>query len=324
MCTAVTYKTKDFYFGRTLDLEYSYNEEVIVSPREYVFKFRHLPPLETHHAIIGMAFTVENYPLYYDAMNELGLGMAGLSFPESCKYREYKEDSLNIAPFELIPFILGKCASTDEALSLLSEINLVNTSFSESLPLSPLHWIISDKEKSITLECTKDGLKIYDNPIGVLTNEPEFSFHMTNLRNYMALSPEPIENKFSKNHSLTPYSKGMAAFGLPGDLSSASRFIRAAFTKLNSVSGEEESESVSQFFHILGNVSHPKGLVHLDDNKYEITVYTSCMNLNRGIYYYTTYGNSSISAVDIKNENLNSAELISFKLNKELYINKQN
>ena len=108
-----------------------------MSPREYVFKFRHLPPLETHHAIIGMAFTVENYPLYYDAMNELGLGMAGLSFPESCRYREYKEDSLNIAPFELIPFILGKCASTDEALSLLSKINLVNTSFSESLPLSP-------------------------------------------------------------------------------------------------------------------------------------------------------------------------------------------
>ena len=324
MCTAVTYKTKDFYFGRTLDLEYSYNEEVVITPRGFNFKYRHIEAAKSRYAIIGMANIAENYPLYYDAMNERGLGMAGLSFPESCRYREYKEDSLNIAPFELIPFILGKCASTDEALSLLSKINLVNTSFSESLPLSPLHWIISDKEKSITLECTKDGLKIYDNPIGVLTNEPEFSFHMTNLRNYMALSPEPIENKFSKNHSLTPYSKGMAAFGLPGDLSSASRFIRAAFTKLNSVSGEEESESVSQFFHILGNVSHPKGLVHLDDNKYEITVYTSCMNLNRGIYYYTTYGNSAISAVDIKNENLNSAELISFKLNKELYINKQN
>ena len=324
MCTAVTYKTKDFYFGRTLDLEYSYNEEVVITPRGFNFKYRHIEAAKSRYAIIGMANIAENYPLYYDAMNERGLGMAGLSFPESCRYKEYDENKKNISPFEFIPYILTQCADISEAMNLLNSINLVNTDFSEKFPLSPLHWIITDREKSITIECTKEGLKIYENQIGVLTNEPEFSFHTTNLKNYMTLSKEPAENNFTDKIKLKAYSKGMGAFGLPGDLSSASRFIRAAFTKLNSVSGEEESESVSQFFHILGNVSHPKGLVHLDDNKYEITVYTSCMNLNRGIYYYTTYGNSAISAVDIKNENLNSAELISFKLNKELYINKQN
>lgn len=324
MCTAVTYKTKDFYFGRTLDLEYSYNEEVVITPRGFNFKYRHIESAKSRYAIIGMANVEENYPLYYDAMNERGLGMAGLSFPESCRYKEYDENKKNVSPFEFIPYILTQCADIGEAMNLLNTINLVNTDFSEKFPLSPLHWIITDREKSITVECTKEGLKIYENQIGVLTNEPEFSFHTTNLKNYMTLSKEPAENNFTDKIKLKAYSKGMGALGLPGDLSSASRFIRAAFTKLNSVSGEEENESVSQFFHILGNVSHPRGLVHLGDNKYEITVYTGCMNLSRGVYYYTTYENSAISAVDIKNENLESTNLIRYPLNTKLYINRQN
>ena len=324
MCTAVTYKTKDFYFGRTLDLEYSYNEEVVITPRGFNFKYRHIESAKSRYAIIGMANVEENYPLYYDAMNERGLGMAGLSFPESCRYKEYDENKKNVSPFEFIPYILTQCADIGEAMNLLNTINLVNTDFSEKFPLSPLHWIITDKNRSITVESVKDGLKIYENEIGVLTNEPEFTFHKTNLRNYMTISKEPAENNFTDKIKLKAYSKGMGALGLPGDLSSTSRFIRAAFTKLNSVSGEEENESVSQFFHILGNVSHPRGLVHLGDNKYEITVYTGCMNLSRGVYYYTTYENSAISAVDIKNENLESTNLIRYPLNTKLYINRQN
>lgn len=324
MCTAVTYKTKDFYFGRTLDLEYSYNEEVVITPRGYNFEYRHIEKTNSRYAIIGMANVENDYPLYYDAMNEEGLAIAGLSFPESCKYKEYNENKINVAPFEFIPYVLSQCANTNEALELLSKISFVNTNFSEKFPLSPLHWIITDREKSYTVESVNEGLKIYENEVGVLTNEPEFPFHTTNLRNYMTLSREPAENNFTDKVKLKAYSKGMGAFGLPGDLSSASRFIRAAFTKLNSVSGEEEDDSVSQFFHILRNVAHPRGLVHLKDSKYEITVYTSCMNLHRGIYYYTTYGNCAISSVDMKNENLESEKLIRFPLNKKLYIAKQN
>ena len=324
MCTAVTYKTKDFYFGRTLDLEYSYNEEVVITPRGYDFKLRHTEAPENRYAIIGMANIEDNYPLYYDAMNERGLGMAGLSFPESCRYKEYDKSKINVAPFEFIPYVLSQCATIGEALNLLRDINLANTDFSEKFPLSPLHWIITDREKSYTVESLSEGLKIYENEIGVLTNEPEFSFHKTNLRNFMTLSKEPAENNFTDKIKLKAYSKGMGAMGLPGDLSSVSRFIRAAFTKFNSVSGEEECESVSQFFHILGAVSHPRGLVHLGENKYEITVYTSCMNLSRGVYYYTTYENPAINAVDIKNENLESHQLIRFSLINKLNIVRQN
>jgi choloylglycine hydrolase len=324
MCTAVTYKTKDFYFGRTLDLEYSYNEEVVITPRGFNFKYRHIESAKSRYAIIGMANVEENYPLYYDAMNERGLGMAGLSFPESCRYKEYDENKKNVSPFEFIPYILTQCADIGEAMNLLNTINLVNTDFSEKFPLSPLHWIITDREKSITVECTKEGLKIYENQIGVLTNEPEFSFHTTNLKNYMTLSKEPAENNFTDKIKLKAYSKGMGALGLPGDLSSASRFIRAAFTKLNSVSGEEENESVSQFFHILGTVTQINGCCDLGNGQYERTIYTSCCNTNRGSYYYKTYENHRICAVDMHSEDLDGKALLRWPLQRQMPIEIQN
>lgn len=326
MCTAITYKTKDHYFGRTLDYEYSYLETVTITPRNYPLHFRMMPKLETHYAIIGMAYVVDDYPLYYDATNEVGLSVAGLNFVGNAFYNEVAAEKENISPFELIPWILGQCENIDEVKKLLHKINIVNIDFSDSLPLSELHWIIADRHKSITVEPLGDGLRIYDNPAGVLTNNPPFEYQLHNLTNYMGLSNEQIVNRFcdSEEMDLKPYSRGMGALGLPGDLSSSSRFVKAAFTKLNSVSGDSEEESVGQFFHILGAVAQQRGLVHMGDNKYEITLYTSCCNTDKGIYYYTTYGNSQITAIDMQNEAINGCELISYELVKEQQINYQN
>ena len=166
MCTAVTYKTKDHYFGRNLDLEYSYMETVTVTPRNYPFAFRKMGRMETHYAMIGMAYVADGYPLYYDATNEKGLSMAGLNFPENADYKPFQDGKDNVSPFELIPWILGRCATVAEARVLLQRINLLNEHFSPELPLSPLHWILSDRECSITLESVKSGIKIYDNPVG--------------------------------------------------------------------------------------------------------------------------------------------------------------
>ena len=324
MCTAVTYKTKDHYFGRNLDLEFSYHETVTVTPRNFPFRFRKMGALDSHYAMIGMAYVSDDYPLYYDATNEKGLSMAGLNFPGSAYYPPEAENRDNVSPFEFIPWILGQCATVAEARLLLDRINLVNINFSDALPLSPLHWIISDREESITVESTKDGLKIYDNPVGVLTNEPPFDFQMYNLSNYMALSTEPPENRFSRKVELKPYSRGMGAMGLPGDLSSASRFVKAAFTRLNSRSGDSEEESVSQFFHILGSVAQQRGCVHMGEGKYEITIYSSCCNTDKGIYYYTTYENSRITGVDMHREDLEGRELVSYPLLTEQQILIQN
>ena len=314
MCTAVTYKTKDHYFGRNLDLEYSYHETVTVTPRNYPFRFRKMGDMNHHYAMIGMAYVAEDYPLYYDATNEMGLSMAGLNFPHSAFYPPAAAGKDNVAPFEFIPWVLAQCATVAESKALLDRINLANINFSEALPLSPLHWIISDREGPITVESMKGGLHIHDNPVGVLTNEPPFDFQMYHLNNYMSLSTKPPENHFSSQVDLTPYSRGMGAIGLPGDLSSPSRFVKAAFTRLNSRSGDSESESISQFFHILGSVAQQRGCVHMGEEKYEITLYSSCCNTDKGIYYYTTYENSRISGVDMRRENLDGDRLVSYPL----------
>ena len=324
MCTAATYKTKDFYFGRTLDYEFSYGDEVTITPRNYLFHFIEKEDINNHYAIIGMAHVLEGYPLYYDAINEKGLGMAGLNFVGNAYYNESKLGKDNITQFEFIPWILSQCSTTKEAKKLIEKINLLNIPFNDKLPLAQLHWIISDKEESITVEAVKEGIKIYENPVGVLTNNPSFDKQMFMLNNYMNLSAGSAENKFSKNLNLNNYSRGMGALGLPGDLSSQSRFVRVAFTKMNSVSGTSEIESVSQFFHILNSVDQQRGCCDLGYGKYEITIYTSCCNTNKGIYYYTTYNNHQITAVDMHKENLDGHELICYPLIVEEQIKKQN
>ncbi len=313
MCTAIAYKTKDHYFGRNLDYEFAYNQTVTVTPRNYPFTFRRTGEMKTHYAMIGMAYVQEDYPLYYDATNEKGLSIAGLNFPKNADYKSEQAGKDNVAPFEFIPWILGQCANVGEAREKLSRLNMLNEDFSAALPLSPLHWIISDREESIAAESVKEGLKVYDDPVGVLTNNPTFDYHITNLANYMSLSAEDPKNSFAKGLELSPYSRGMGSLGLPGDLSSASRFIKAAFTLANSVSGETEEESISQFFHILASVEQQRGCCKVEGG-WEHTIYSSCCNTDRGIYYYTTYENSRITGVDMHREDLESSKLVSYPL----------
>ena len=317
MCTAISFQTGSHYFGRNLDLEYSYHETVTITPRWYPFSFRRMHEIEEHYAMIGMAYVQDGYPLYYDATNEKGLSMAGLSFWE---YADYKDEQIgmdNITPYEMIPWILGQCRNVEEAEMLLGRMNPVAIDFSEALPLSPLHWMISDRKRTIVVESVREGLKVYDNPIGVLTNNPPFEYQMLHLNDYMNITNQPPQNRFAKKLHLQPYSRGMGGIGLPGDYSSASRFVRAAFVKENSICGEGEKESVSQFFHILDSVAHPRGCVDMGDGKYEITVYSSCCNTVRGIYYYKTYENSQVTSVDMRCEDLDGKRLISYELVRE-------
>ena len=314
MCTAITFSTKDHYFGRNFDYEISYNEVVTITPRNYKFVFRKADSIDSHYAIIGITANMESYPLYYDAMNEKGLAMAGLNFPDNADYKPFAEGKDNITPFEFIPWILGQCATVTEAKNLLARINLVNINFSPELPLSPLHWLLADKKEAIVIESVKEGLKIYDNPTGVLTNNPPFDYQLFNLNNYRALSTFTPDNRFSDQLDLDVYSRGMGGIGLPGDLSSASRFVKVAFTRLNSVSGDSESESISQFFHILGSVEQQMGLCDVGNQKYEHTIYSSCCNLDKGIYYYRTYNNSQITGVDLNKENLEGEQLITYPI----------
>lgn len=323
MCTAISFLSGDHYFGRTLDLEYHYNETVTVTPQRFPFAWRQGGGLRSHYAIIGMATVAENYPLYYEATNEAGLSAAGLNFPGNAVYLPPKPDVHNLAPFELIPWLLGQCADLTAARDLLKQLRLADIPFNRRFALSPLHWLIADRTGAIVLEQTADGLHVYENPVGVLTNNPPFPYHLTNLSNYQNLTRERPVNRFCPGLKLEPYSRGMGGIGLPGDLSSASRFVRAAFVRLNAVCKPDEAASVSQFFHILGAVEQPRGCARVG-RKFEITVYTSCCNTDKGIYYYTTYGNRQISAVDMHRTALDGDRLITFSLNDTQQIAWQN
>lgn len=323
MCTASNYITENHYFGRNFDYEISYHERVTITPRNYEFKYRKIDDIKTHYAIIGIAAGIDGYPLYYDACNEKGLAMAGLNFQGNAVYREYEEGMTNITPFEFIPYILGSASSVSEARKLLGEINLVNINFADELPLSPLHWMLSDNSgEAIVVEPLEDGLKVYDNPVGVLTNNPPFDKQLFTLNNYRNLSNKNPENTFANGIDLDEYSRGMGGIGLPGDLSSSSRFAKVAFTRANSYSGSDEASSVSQFFHILGSVEQQNGCTFIDDpNLFEYTIYTSCYSTEKGILYYRTYNNSQITAVNLNGEDLDSEILINYDLINEEQVN---
>ena len=324
MCTAASYRTKGFYFGRTLDYEFSYGDEVTVTPRRYPFLFLRAGELRRHYAMIGMAHVEGNYPLYYDAVNEKGLGMASLNFVGNAEYHPPRQDRDNVTPFEFIPWILGQCATLEEAKVLLERINLVDIPFSDTLPLARQHWLIADRTGALTVESMADGLHIYDNPVGVLTNNPPFEQQMFCLNNYRHLSAATPENHFSKELPLQVYSRGMGGLGLPGDLSSQSRFVRVAFVKMNSLSGTSEEESVNQFFHILGSVEQQRGCCDLGGGKYELTIYTSCCSADTGIYYYTTYENHQITGVSMFHEDLDAVLPIRYPLRQKEQIRMEN
>lgn len=309
LCTAITYKQNDFYFGRTLDYTFSFGENIVITPRNFIFDFRHKGIMQKHYAIIGSALIKSDYPLYYDAVNEKGLCMAGLNFVGNAVYKAITPLKDNIAQFELIPWILGQCATVKEAEIKLKSINITDTPFATDLPAASLHWIIADKNDCITVESVKEGIKVYKNSVGVLTNNPPFPMQMFNLNNYMHITSRPPENQLSNKLNLNLYSLGMGALGLPGDLSSQSRFVRSVFTKFNSI---KNGSDISQFFHILETVSQTNGCTKTPDGECEKTIYTSCIDAQKGIYYYTTYQNRQISAIDMQCEKLDQNRLISY------------
>lgn len=310
MCTALTYKTRSHYFGRNLDLEKGYAERVVITPRNYPFTFRYEGQLNSHFAMIGIATVVTDYPLYFEATNEMGVSMAGLNFPGNAYYPPYAEGKINIAPFELIPYLLGLCESVDDVTNKLKNLNVVNCNFSEGLPVSPLHWLISDRKKSVTLECVEEGMKIHENVFGVLTNNPPFDYHVSNMNNFMHLHNGAAENKISNEIPMENYSLGMGAIGLPGDFSSASRFVKTVFVRDNSICDGGETESVNQFFHILASVAMPRGCVKTPNGEYEYTRYSSCCNTDTQVYYYTTYNNPTPNIVNMHDVDLDADKLV--------------
>ena len=303
MCTSVLMKGENSYFGRNMDLHYPLEKNVIITPRKYPFSFRMADKVNEHFALIGMGMVRGGYPLYFEAANEHGLAMAGLNFPSNAYYpKETDNEKYNISPFELIPWVLGGCRTVDDAEKLLEDTHICAIDFSSEISLSPLHWHIADRERSVVFEVTKKGQKVYKNPTNVMTNNPIFDFHLHNLALYLNLSNENRENTFA-DMGVLPFSGGFGAIGLPGDFSSTSRFVKAAFLLANS-----NESTVSQFFHILDSVAMVKGSIKVDESD-DVTLYSSAIDFENSVYYYKTQKNNRICAVKMNGVQLDGSGL---------------
>ena len=225
-----------------------------------------------------------------------------------------------MAPYELIPWLLGTCKTAAEAAEHMKRIPLLGVPFRPDMPLAPLHWHIADRHGAFVAESMEDGVKVYPDPVGVLTNNPPFPFHRTNLTQYRGLSAAQPANTLDPALELPPFGQGMGAMGLPGDWSPASRYVRTAFCKRNSVCENSEESSVSQFFHLLDTVAMPRGAVRTPEGNCDITRYSCCINTATGTYYYKTYDNCAITAVALTEERRAGDKLLEFPLDTKLRI----
>ena len=307
MCTAISIDSG--MFGRTLDLECSYGEGVIIKPRCFSLKGTNGERISGGHAIIGVGTVREGYPLYYDAMNEHGVYIAGLNFPFSARFHspEKCNDKCRITVYELIPYVLSRVKSSREAINMLREAVIIEAPFNPNLASARLHWMVADTDHCAVIECEEHGMKIYDNTIGVLTNEPSFDFHLKNLSRYISLSPNEPHGSPFMGEVAQRRSNAVGGFGLPGDFTSESRFIRAAFISSSYVS--KKKICAGDLFHILDSVAIARGVVRKDDGENIITVYTSVADANSLSYHYTTYDNRDVRRVSMGDFDVDQRDL---------------
>ena len=313
MCTGLRFNDAEgnLYFGRNLDVESSYGEKVLVTPRNYELPYRFLENGKTTKAIIGMGIMAGDYPMYFDACNENGLCIAGLNFPRYAYFTEGPVDGkTNMAPYEFMVWLMEEFDTVAEAKKGLEELNLVDAPFSPQMPVAPLHWIISDKDASIVVEQTKEnGLKVYDNYVGVLTNNPDYAWHMTNLNNYAGLTPHDAKAQEWNKQEVRPLGVGTGSLGLPGDSIPASLFFKVAYFNANYPTVEGEEANVAKFFNILKSVAMIDGSVINEQGQDEFTVYTACYSSNTKTYYYNRYDDFTMKSVQLTDENMNAKEV---------------
>lgn len=323
MCTSLTLKSTDGknFLARTMDFSFEFNESLNLIPRN--FKWYSVADKKEYiskYASLGMSIVVNNHPILADGVNEKGLSCATLYFPGFAHYeKNLSEEKENIAPYDFVYFVLSNCANLEEVVELVKKIEFIDIQLSFLGLTPPLHWIVSDKSgKSITIENTIEGLKLTENPIGVMTNSPEIGWHLTNLRQYIGIKPIQSSEVNWAGLDLSSFSQGGGTFGIPGDYTPPSRFVRAAYLKSISIPSNNEVEAITNLFHILSNCEVPKGSVLVDGKDLDFTLYTAAMCSETCTYYYKTYDNSQISAVNMLKEDLDSKEIKSYpKLNKQ-------
>lgn len=314
MCTAITLQTTqgENFFGRTMDFSHPIEPGLYVIPKNYEWRSLINNEIFTdYYSFICIGQQTENILGFFDGVNEKGFAAAALYFAGYANYNFSPDGKVPIASLDFLHYILGQCSSINDLKKILSNIYIAGVVDPVTQTAAPLHWIATDKSgKSAVIEQTDKGLMIIDNPIGVMGNSPDFQWQMTNLRNYMNVSPVQSEEAEWNSVKLKPFGQGGGTSCLPGGYTSPERFVRTAFVKTHVPTPTNRLEAITACFHAMNSVSIPKGIVLTSKGTYDYTMYTAFMNTNTCEYFIKTYENSQISTACLWNYYLYSAKPI--------------
>lgn len=319
-CTGITVRPKDgsVIFARTMEFAQDVRSNAIVVPRGRDFHGSNpdgSPGLRWRTKFGAVGMNACGLPVFADGMNEKGLHVGLFYFPGYAGYQAVGEQDRGraLAPQELSGFLLGTCASVEEAVGAVKAVRVGSAVFPEFGIVLPLHYIVNDASgKSVVLEYVEGELKVHPNPLGVMSNSPTFDWHMTNLSNYVNLSVTNVPPIDLSGTELRAFGQGGGMLGLPGDFTPPSRFIRAVAFSKTALPVETAREGVLQAFHILNQFDIPRGVARGRENGREIadyTLWTSASDLKNLRYYFRTFEDSRIRMIDLKSVDLDSRDV---------------
>lgn len=319
-CTGIKLTAKDgkIVQGRTFEFGVNVDTSVAFIPQRYAFTSttplgKGLSYQAKYCAVGTICF---NVPSLMDGMNEKGLTVGTFYFPGFAEYTKTSKENRDksLSPVDFPNWLLTQFSTIDEVKKGVENVYIaptVDKNWGNTPP--PFHYLVYDKSgKSIAIEPIKGKLLVYDNPIGILTNSPNFEWHMTNLRNYINLTPKNVAPLKIDGTLFAPFGQGSGMVGLPGDFTPPSRFVRAAIFSTTTVPPENVNDAVFQAFHVLNQFDIPigiarqvsEGVVHSD---YTLaTVVHDPYNLR---YYFRTYEDQTIRMVDLNSFDKNGKEI---------------
>jgi choloylglycine hydrolase len=327
-CTGIRLTAKDgtTVYARTLELGGDLNSNIIVVPRGYAYVGdtpMGTPGLRwtTKYAFVGP--NAEGLPFVCDGMNEKGLAVGNFLFPGSAGYQ--KIDATNaasaVASYQVAVYLLSTCATVKDAAAAVENVRVGLVDQGLPAPLLQLHYAVHDAAgHSAVIEYVGGRLHVHNNPLGVVTNSPSFDWHQTNLRNYIHLSPDNARPIVEAGETLTGFGQGTGMWGLPGDFTPPSRFVRAVAFTQNATPSDTAGQCVQQAFHILNQFDLPRGAIRAKDNgktAVEFTNWTTAADMKNLRYYFNTYKSRVIRMVDLNQMNLDAKGLKTISMGQE-------
>lgn len=328
MCTGIRLQAKDksTVYGRTLEFGRLLQSHILFIPRNYALAGTtpdHTQGItwKTKHAAVGM--NESNVVALIDGINEKGLAGGLFYFPDYAGYQivspiEYQK---SLAPWEILTYLLTTCATIQEVEYTLTTVFVAPVIFSPWGIIPPVHLALHDSTgASLIIEYRNGKVHVFHNDLGVVANAPQFEWHMTNLHNYSFLTPYNHSSITLNTMEFMPLGQGSGMRGIPGDFTSPSRFVRAAFYSATVIEKEDSAQTVDTAFRILNLFNIPRGVIREIGQKikhgeyYDHTQWTTVCELKAKQYHYFTYSDKNIRTVELLTMNLTDKEIRLFPL----------